>query len=35
MEQLIKTLKPYDPSKYLDYPRILKDYVHRRFGIKL
>jgi len=35
LKEYIKTLHRYDKAIFGDYPRILKNYVKRKFGIKL
>jgi len=35
VENLLKKMMPYNKNKYIDYPRILKEYVKRKYGIKL
>jgi len=35
VQNLLKRHIRYDKNKYIDYPRILKDYVRRKYGIKL
>jgi len=35
VEERLRKLVRYDRNKYIDYPRILKDYVKRKYGITL
>ena len=35
MNDLLRELKPYDKDRYLDYPRLLKEYVYKKFKIVL
>ncbi|MET1159999.1 MAG: glycosyltransferase [Thermoprotei archaeon] len=35
LQELLKKLVKYDKSKYIDYPRILKEYVKKKYGIDL